>query len=73
MFRKNYQKGRTLGESTNNEESLNELSFEEKIKLLSELDKSYLQGYIDKAVIYCRKSKNTRKNKRKSGEVDENK
>ncbi len=60
-------------ESTNNEDSLNELSFEKKIKLLSKVDKSYLQGYIDKAVIDCQKSKNTRKKQAKSGEVDENK
>jgi hypothetical protein len=42
---------------TNSEMNLKEMPFGEKIKLLSETDKAYVQGFIDRAVMECQKTK----------------
>lgn len=36
------------------DKNIKQLSLEEKIKLLTENDKLYLDGYIDRALIGCR-------------------
>jgi hypothetical protein len=51
--------------------SLKKLPFAEKIKLLSETEKAYVRGYIEKAVIDCQKSGAERqREKEKAGGED---
>jgi hypothetical protein len=50
--------------------NLKEMPFAEKIKLLSETDKAYLRGYIEKAVIDSQRSRGVRKGKRETSGGD---
>ncbi|GHV62538.1 hypothetical protein AGMMS49587_09680 [Spirochaetia bacterium] len=53
-------------ENTDLAKSLNEMLFEEKIKLLSETEKAYVRGYIEKAMIDCQKARMAEQRKQKS-------
>jgi hypothetical protein len=45
--------------------NLKELTIEEKIKLLTDTDKAYISGYMDKTALDCKKNKRTKKQKTK--------
>jgi hypothetical protein len=51
--------------------NLKEMPFAEKLKLLSETDKAYIRGYIEKAVIDCQKTGAAKLRKRERPGKDE--
>jgi hypothetical protein len=63
-------RGRKLMEKTDMAMNLKEMPFGEKIKLLSETDKAYIRGYIEKAVIDFQKSAGAKKRKRETAGED---
>lgn len=55
-----------MDESTLRKKELEQMSFEEKLKLVSENDKSYLAGFMDRAVIAVKQQQEEAKRRKKT-------